>query len=185
MATLLLVSLSLGLSNFAAAVGIGLTGADANKRLRTVLAFGAFEALMPILGLLFGRSLGEQLDQVGRYIGAALITLVGLYALYKSRRAKQDTEDGTTMPGELGFGHLLLTALALSLDNFVVGFALSFTNVSMLVAPVVIAIVSAAMSLVGLELGQHLGTRLGQWSEELGGAVLVGVGLAIGAGVLG
>jgi hypothetical protein len=28
MATLLLVSLSLGLSNFAAAVGIGLTGAD-------------------------------------------------------------------------------------------------------------------------------------------------------------
>ena len=89
------------------------------------------------------------------------------------------------MPGELGFGHLLLTALALSLDNFVVGFALSFTNVSMLVAPVVIAIVSAAMSLVGLELGQHLGTRLGQWSEELGGAVLVGVGLAIGAGVLG
>ena len=98
MATLLLVSLSLGLSNFAAAVGIGLTGADANKRLRTVLAFGAFEALMPILGLLFGRSLGEQLDQVGRYIGAALITLVGLYALYKSRRAKHRRQLRKTKP---------------------------------------------------------------------------------------
>jgi putative Mn2+ efflux pump MntP len=41
------------------------------------------------------------------------------------------------------------------------------------------------MSLVGLELGSRLGERVEKWSEEIGGAVLIGVGVALGAGVLG
>jgi putative Mn2+ efflux pump MntP len=49
---LLLVALSLGLSNFAAAIGIGVTGVDAGTRLRVGLIFGISEAGMPILGLL-------------------------------------------------------------------------------------------------------------------------------------
>jgi putative Mn2+ efflux pump MntP len=46
-------------------------------------------------------------------------------------------------------------------------------------------VVSVAMSLVGLELGNRLGAHAGTWSEEIGGVVLVGVGIAIATGVLG
>jgi putative Mn2+ efflux pump MntP len=177
------VSLSLGLSNFAAAIGIGLSGTDAATRLRTALAFGLFEALMPVLGLLLGRALGEQLDQAGRYVGAVLLVLTGGSVLWNARRAKADG-DQTETKSDLSFGHLLVVGFALSLDNFVVGFALSFTDVSLLVAPVVIAVTSVAMSLVGLELGDRLGTRFAQWSTEVGGVVLILVGLAMGSGVL-
>jgi putative Mn2+ efflux pump MntP len=45
---LLLVAVSLGLSNFAAAVGIGVTGIDARTRLRVGLIFSIFETAMPI-----------------------------------------------------------------------------------------------------------------------------------------
>jgi len=41
------------------------------------------------------------------------------------------------------------------------------------------------LSLVGLELGNRLGERVEKWSEEIGGAVLIGVGVALAAGVLG
>jgi putative Mn2+ efflux pump MntP len=41
------------------------------------------------------------------------------------------------------------------------------------------------MSLIGLELGNRLGAHVEAWSEELGGAVLIGVGVAIATGLLG
>ena len=56
MLALLLVALSLGLSNFAASVGIGVAGVDSRARLRVAAIFGIFETGMPVLGLLLGRS---------------------------------------------------------------------------------------------------------------------------------
>ncbi|MGH9029270.1 MAG: manganese efflux pump [Acidimicrobiales bacterium] len=51
---------------------------------------------------------------------------------------------------------------------------------NLLVALLTIAIVSTALSLSGLELGSRIGSRLGQRSELVGGAVLVLVGAAVG-----
>jgi putative Mn2+ efflux pump MntP len=55
-----LVAVSLGLSNFAAAIGIGVSGVDARTRLRVGLVFGLFEAAMPLLGLLLGHGLAAR-----------------------------------------------------------------------------------------------------------------------------
>ena len=54
MVALVLVAVSVGLSNFAAAIGIGVSGIDARTRLRVGVIFGLFETAMPILGLLLG-----------------------------------------------------------------------------------------------------------------------------------
>ncbi len=82
---LLLVSFSLGLSDFAAAIGIGLSGVDGKTRLKTGLIFGFFEALMPIVGLLLGQGLAELLGDIGHYIGAALLILSVAYTLWSAR----------------------------------------------------------------------------------------------------
>ena len=50
MLALLLVAVSVGLSNLAAAIGIGFGGVTARTRVRVALVFGAFEAGMPIVG---------------------------------------------------------------------------------------------------------------------------------------
>jgi putative Mn2+ efflux pump MntP len=56
--------------------------------------------------------------------------------------------------------------------------------VSLVVAAAVIGAVSVGLSMAGLELGSRLGARTGENGELLGGAVLIGVGIAIAAGVL-
>ena len=66
----MLVALSLGLSNFAASIGIGISGVDARTRWRVGLVFGLFEAGMPIVGLLLGRGLAGV--SAGRRGGSAL-----------------------------------------------------------------------------------------------------------------
>jgi manganese efflux pump family protein len=76
-------------------------------------------------------------------------------------------------------GRLLVTGAALSIDNLVVGFALGTHKVSLALAAVVIAVVSVAMSLVGLELGRRLGRVVEEWSDEISGGVLILVGAAI------
>jgi putative Mn2+ efflux pump MntP len=183
MISLLLVSLSLGLSNFAAAIGIGVSGVSARTRLTTSLAFGFFEAMMPILGLLIGRSIAERLGETGHIIEAVLLVVTGVYVIWKARRWTGDTRDGAK-PEQLGLGYLLVTGFALSLDNLVVGFALSFSQVPIVLTASLIAAVSVSMALVGLELGQRLRARYEVWSEEVGGAVFIVVGLALGVGLL-
>jgi putative Mn2+ efflux pump MntP len=81
-------------------------------------------------------------------------------------------------------GRLLVTGLALSIDNLAVGFALGTYHIALVLAAVVIGAVSVTMSLAGLELGRRLGTRAGDQGEIIGGLVLIGVGAAIAAGIL-
>jgi manganese efflux pump family protein len=52
------------------------------------------------------------------------------------------------------------------------------------VAAIVIGAVSVALSLLGLEIGTRIGTRAGGRGETIGGVVLIGVGIAIAAGVI-
>jgi len=70
---LLLVSISVGLSNFAGSIGIGLSGIDARTRIRVGIAFGFFEALMPIIGLLAGQAVAGYLGNLAKYIGGGIL----------------------------------------------------------------------------------------------------------------
>jgi manganese efflux pump family protein len=182
MLALLLVAVSLGLSNFAASVGIGVAGLDGRTRLRVALVFGAFETAMPIIGLLLGHGLAGVLGGAAHWIGAGLLIATGLYALAQARRgAGREADAG---PAGQDFSRLLVMGLALSIDNLAVGFALGAYRVSFTVAAIVIGAVSVALSLLGLEIGARIGTRAGDRGEIIGGVVLIGVGIAIATGVI-
>jgi putative Mn2+ efflux pump MntP len=190
MLALLLVAVSLGLSNFAASVGIGVSGVDARTRLRVGVIFGVFETGMPIIGLLAGRSVTHTLGHAAHWIGAALLIATGGYTLIQAIRTDSRPDgaraspDSPDSPAEQQTWRLIITGVALSIDNLAVGFALGTSHVSFTVAAVVIGAVSVTMSLTGLELGHRLGPRTGSRGELLGGLVLIGVGIAIAAGVL-
>ena len=71
MLALLLVAASVGMSNFAAAVAIGVSGVDLRTRLRVGLVFGVFESGMPVVGLLLGARVAGDLGHAARWVGAA------------------------------------------------------------------------------------------------------------------
>ncbi len=189
MVALLLVAVSLGLSNLAASIGIGVAGIDARTRLRVGLTFGLFETAMPLIGLLLGRRLAGPLGQAAHWIGAGLLIATGLYALGQAARSRAPTEDGADdgaddgRVAQLPTGRLIATALALSIDNLAVGFALGTYRISVIEAAIVIGSVSAGLSLLGLELGRRIGRRAGEQGEIIGGLILVAVGIVIAAGV--
>jgi manganese efflux pump family protein len=172
---LLLVAVSAGLSNLAAALGIGMSGVTAATRLRVGLVFGACEAGMPLIGLLIGAGLAAGAGQWARWVGAA--TLIGLGAMAVLRPSREPA-----VPTAARLPRLILSGLALSLDNLAIGFALGTLHVPVVAAAVVIPAVSVAMSLAGLEIGGRLGAAAGRRGEQASGVILIGVGAAMAAG---
>jgi len=181
MLALVLAAVSVGLSNFAAAIAIGVSGVDARRRLEVAVVFGVFEVGMPVVGLVLGNRLAHTLGGTARWLGGGLLIAAGLYGLVSGlRRTAHEGEAPTGMSR----GRLVLTGAALSIDNLVVGFALGAYHVSVVVAALVIGVISVGLSLVGLELGARIGERTGDLAEIVGSVVLVGVGAAIAAGLL-
>jgi manganese efflux pump family protein len=179
---LVLVAFSLGLSNFAVAIGIGVAGVDARTRVRVGLVFGIFEAGMPILCLALGHSLASALGHAAHWVGGGLLIATGVYGLIQALRS--GGKACGSPEGQQQLGRLLVTGIALSIDNLAVGFALGAYHVGLPLAAAVIGTVSVVMSLAGLELGARIEMRAGQRGGLLGGLVLIGVGTAIGTGVI-
>jgi putative Mn2+ efflux pump MntP len=172
-----LVAASLGMDNFAAAIGIGAAGVDRRTRVRTAVAFGLFESGMPLIGQRIAGIIGN----AGKYCGAGLLIIIGIVSIYKAM---------TKSPGKSEFHpqmsnkQLAMAAAAISIDNLLIGFALSLEHSPILLAAGVIAIFSVTFSLTGMELGHRLGKKFGKWGELAGGIVLAGVGIAMGFGFL-
>ena len=194
---LLLSALAVGLDNFAAAIGIGLAGVGVRARLRVAVVFGLFEAGMPVVGILIGHSAEHSLGRTTRYVGGALLVAVGLWTLMEARRAdhvgatderrqpeQHPPPEQQPQPEQQPMTRLILTALGLSIDNLVVGFGLGVTKSPLAFALVVFAVVSVGLTLAGLEVGRRLGARLQRRSDEIAAAVLIVVGVLVGANVL-
>jgi putative Mn2+ efflux pump MntP len=178
---LLLLALALGLSNFAAAIGIGVSGVRGGTRVRVAVVFGLFEAAMPVVGLALGRGLAAGLGEAARLLGAVLLIAVGVISLILARRGSAPASYQEGRPWRTG--RVAASGFALSVDNLAAGFALGTYHTGLAVAAVVFGVVSVAMSLAGLELGGKIGAAAGGRSELLASAILIAVGVALAAGV--
>lgn len=179
MLAIALVAIAVGLDNLGAATAIGVSGVDRSLRWRIALIFGAFEAAMPVVGILLGHAVSRQLGGTSKLLAGSVLCLVGIYALVSAVRSGD-----TLRPAGYSTTRLLVLGAALSVDNVAIGFALGSDRVNVLVAAVVIGLVSVILSLVGLELGARLGERIGERSELVGSAVLILIGLLIATGAL-
>ena len=189
-ALLLIAAAAVGLSNFGAAIGIGVSGVGRGTRIRVAVVFGAFEAGMPVLGLALGHSLASGLGQAAHWLGAVMLIAIGagsvVYA-WRSRGRASGSGSGSGPDREVRqwrTGRVVLSGLALSVDNLAAGFAIGAYHVSLGVAAVTFGAISVAMSLVGLELGARIGAAAGDRSELIAGAMLIAVGAAMAAGAL-
>lgn len=177
MLAVFLIAGSLGLNNFAASIAIGISGLDRQIRAQVALAFGLFEAGMPIIGLLLGRGVAHTLGSSAHIVGGLLLIATGVYSTYQAIRASADDSNQSLASAHMG--RVLLLGAALSIDNLIVGFALGTHHAALALSVVTIATVSVGLSLIGLELGTRLGDRVEHNSELLGGIVLICVGIAV------
>jgi putative Mn2+ efflux pump MntP len=191
---LLLLAVALGLSNFAAAIGIGVSGVRGRDRVLIAVVFGVFEAGMPVLGVALGQGLASSLGHAAHWLGGAALIVIGVTGLMLARRAPRpaggDGAPGRPAPGRPApgrpswrLGRVVASGLALSADNLAAGFALGAYHTGLAVAATVFGVVSVVMSLAGLELGAALGAGASERCELVASVMLIAVGSAVAAGV--
>jgi putative Mn2+ efflux pump MntP len=180
---LILVGISMGLGNFACAVGIGLNGLTNKTRIQTAIIFGFFETIMPIIGLLLGRRFSPLFGIIGRYSGAGLLILIGIYLLLSAKNKKiqkNKFNNNYSFPVK----YLILIGFANSIDNLIIGFAISFSHYALFQVALIAVIISVCLSLIGLEVGHKLGAIVEKWSAKISGLILILIGLVLGFGFI-
>jgi len=70
-------------------------------------------------------------------------------------------------------------AIATSIDAFAIGLSLAMLKVNIFYPALVIGVVAAAMSVIGIALGNRLGSKFGKRMEVIGGIILVLIGLRV------
>lgn len=168
--TLFLLALGVSADAFAVAVGRGLVmkRLEVRELLALAATFGAFQAVMPLIGHSLGAVLLDRLAGWGPMIGAGLLAAVGLKMLFEAFSTPEDDERSRCLPWKA----LLLLGIATSIDALAVGVSLSVVSVDLLAAVALIGATTFLLTGVGVALGQ----RLGAWSRrpaEIAGSVVL------------
>jgi manganese efflux pump family protein len=174
---LLLVALGLAMDAFAVAIVAGLTLPEVGPRhvFRLAFHFGLFQFLMPIVGWTIGFGLSSYVAAFDHWIAFALLVYVGGKMLLAAYQGEESSSKADPTRGVL----LVTLSVATSIDALAVGLSMAFLEVSVWGPAVVIGLVAAALTAVGIAFGSRLGRRVGRWAEALGGTVLLGIGVRI------
>jgi putative Mn2+ efflux pump MntP len=177
--TILGIAVGLAMDAFAVAVatGLALDQVTGRHRFRLGFHFGLFQFLMPVLGWAAGNELIAYIRAYDHWVAFALLSLVGGRMLWESREPRKD-RDGPRADPTRGWS-LVTLSVATSLDALAVGFSMAALGVSVWTPSVVIGLVTAALTILGLSFGTRLGARWERRAEVVGGLVLLGIGIKI------
>jgi manganese efflux pump family protein len=173
---LVILGLTLSLDNFRTAIALGglrLGWRDAGE---VALAFGFWDGVAPLVGILVGRYSGHALGSTADYLGALALAAYGIYLLVRAwRNAAAEQFDSRWA--------LFGLPLPLSLDNVVAGTSLGLVGVPPWLVSPMFGAITALMSLLGLQLGRAAAHFIRIRSDLLTGVALVVVAAAVGLGL--
>lgn len=175
---LLLVALSLSMDAFAVAVckGLGMGKINYKRGLLIALFFGFFQALMPFIGYVLGVQFEQYIVSFDHWIAFVLLGFIGAKMIFEAFEKEKDE-----CCDKFSIGELFILAIATSIDALAVGitFALIAPSVGIGLSVLLIGVITFALSLVGVIIGNKFGAKYKKWAELSGGAVLCLMGLKI------
>jgi putative Mn2+ efflux pump MntP len=174
---IILIAFGLAADAFAVSVAAGATGAMRGHRpkLRLSFHFGLFQFIMPILGWLAGLSIERYVQSFDHWIVFGLLTWVAV-RMIRSARA----DDVSVIQQDPSRGMMLIVlSVATSLDALAIGLSLALLRVSIWYPSVVIGVVTGAASFIGILLGQRFSRKFGRRAAEVGGVLLIAIGVRI------
>jgi manganese efflux pump family protein len=172
-----LIALGLAADAFAVSVAAGSTGATRGQRsmLRLSFHFGLFQFIMPVLGWLAGFSIERYVQSFDHWIVSGLLIWVAIRMIRSAR-----TEDSRILRQDPSRGVMLVVlSVATSLDALAIGLSLALLRVSIWYPSVVIGVVTGATSFMGILLGQKFSKKFGRRAAEVGGVILILIGIRI------
>lgn len=174
-----IIMLSIGLAMDATAVsmtnGMNNRKIKFSKALIIGVTFGLFQALMPLIGYLFGSLFTEIISALDHWIALVLLGYLGGKMLYDGLSKNEEIAETK----DLNFKTLLLQGIATSIDALAVGVSLASLDVDIVVAVLSIGIITMVLSTIGVGIGKKFGDLLNNKAAIFGGIILIGIGLKI------
>ncbi|MCZ4695159.1 manganese efflux pump [Ancylomarina euxinus] len=174
---IILIAVSLAMDSFAISITAGLILKEFSPKhfIRIAFYMGLFQALMPIVGWMIGVSFKHYIVSFDHWIAFLLLLGLGGKMIYDDLKCEDehccfDPQKRLVVMG---------LALATSIDALVVGVNFAFLNMSITLPIYTIGIVSFVLSLIGVFIGCHLGTKVKMKFTLIGGVILIGLGVNI------
>ena len=172
------IAVGLAMDAFAVSVVSGSVFKELRVRyaLRMAFFFGAFQAVMPLIGYAAGQSFACRMAAWDHWIAFGLLIVIGgkmIYEAFKIEEVEQKPKD----PSNLAV--LVALSIATSIDALAVGITLSLVTQAIGLAVILIGVITFALSYAGYEIGRRMGHFFENKIECIGGLILIIIGLKI------
>lgn len=174
---ILLIAVGLAMDAFAVSICAGTNELTKGKRptFRLSFHFGLFQFLMPIVGWLLGFGVQRYIEDYDHWVVLALLSYVGIKMIKSGFDKNPDIRKGDLSKGM----NLVVVSIATSLDALAVGISLAMLQSGIWYPSIIIGVITAGLSVLGVQLGNKLGTKFGKKMEILGGIILILIGIRI------
>jgi putative Mn2+ efflux pump MntP len=173
----IVVGLAMDAFSVAVATTVRLSGVSRRQIFRLAFHFGLFQAMMPVIGWAGGKAVEPYIRAWDHWIALALLGGIGVKAIYEALRGGDDPLIPQRDPTRSY--SLVLLSVATSIDALAVGLSLGILEAGLWYPCVVIGVVTAFLTVIGMLFGTRLGARFGKCVEVLGGIVLIAIGIKI------
>ena len=175
--TVIAIAVGLGMDAFAVSIAVGARMKLSFRPVfRLAFHFGLFQFMMPVIGWLVGAQVSKLISAYDHWVAFILLAFIGSKMIYESFKEK---EDRALISDPTRKWQLVILSVATSIDALSVGFSLALLNVEIIYISIIIGVVAAAMTTVGMAFGRMLGLKFGRCMEFIGGLILIGIGIKI------
>ena len=174
--SILLTGFALSMDAFAVSVTKGMTLKKINLSIATKIAFlfGLFQAVMPLIGWLFGMNFELYIRSIDHWIAVFLLSFLGIKMIVEA--IKDDDNDNSTY---LDNKELIILSIATSIDALAVGVTFAFLNIDIIPICVSIGVITFLVCFIGVLIGKKIGSVFKNYAQIIAGIILILIGLNI------
>lgn len=177
---ILIIGCGLSMDAFAVSIckGLCMKRLDLAHAFVIALFFGAFQAIMPIIGWLLGSGFADLVEPIDHWVAFVLLVSIGGKMLWDAAHEQQEVRCPAD-PDTLDFKELVVLAIATSIDALAVGITLAFLGVNIFLAACAIGIITFVLSFAGVGIGHAFGSKFERGATIAGGVILIIIGAKI------
>ncbi len=171
---IVIIALVLSIDAFVVSLasGIAIKYLKIGHAIRISFLFGLFQAIMPVVGWVGGRTISHHLESLEYFIAAGIFFLIGGKMIVESFLFEEGKERDYTR-----FKVTLVFAIATSIDAFAVGVSFSLLNISIIKPVLIIGLITFVTSFIGVYIGNISGKVFGDKVGIGGGVILLALGV--------
>ena len=160
---------------FAVAIAVGIRLGELEKWtiFRLSFHFGFAQFGMPIIGWMAGDYLVGTIGVYAKIMAAVILAILGGRLIWEQFKPEEHSWQGDPTRG----ASLLVLMFATSIDALAAGFTLALVGVQILYPTMIIGVVAASMTILGLIFGRTLGLKFGKTAGVIGGLILIALAI--------